>query len=73
MHLVQAHSLICQAVSVYALAGLVGGVILSLIWMFVLRYAAGVMAWTAVIAVNVLLAGCTLLAFAKVLEWCLPA
>lgn len=59
-----------------ACAGLVGGLILSLIWMILLRFSAGLMAWLLIIAVNLTFAACTLLAFTKVhslpLLACLP-
>ena len=48
------------------LAGLVGGLLLSLVWMLVLRYSAGLLAWLVVLIVNVLFVACTLLAFTKV-------
>ena len=40
--------------------------VLSLIWMLVLRYAAGLMTWVAVWAANLLFVLCTLLCFMKV-------
>ena len=43
-----------------------GGLILSLIWMIVLRYSAGLLAWLVVLFVNLLFVACTLLAFTKV-------
>lgn len=49
-----------------ACAGLVGGLLLSLIWMILLRFSAGLMAWLLIIAVNLTFAACTLLAFTKV-------
>ncbi len=47
-------------------AGLVGGLLLSLMWMLVLRYSAGLLAWLVVLVVTVLFVACTLLAFTKV-------
>ncbi len=47
-------------------AGLVGGLILSLIWMILLRFSAGLMAWFVILAVNAAFAACTILAFTKV-------
>ena len=46
--------------------GLAAGMFLSLIWMVLLRFCAGIMAWAAIIVVNVLCAACTILAFLKV-------
>ena len=61
------HSLtLCDAQTVLA-AGLAAGMFLSLIWMVLLRFCAGIMAWAVVLSVNILCAGCTLLAFLKVL------
>ena len=39
---------------------------LSLIWMVLLRFCAGIMAWAVVLSVNILCAVCTILAFLKV-------
>lgn len=50
----------------HGLAGLVGGLLLSLVWMLLLRYSAGLLAWLVVLIVNVLFVACTLLAFTKV-------
>ena len=47
-------------------AGLVGGLVLSLVWMLVLRYSAGLLAWLVVLIVNILFVAVTLLAFTKV-------
>lgn len=47
-------------------AGLVGSLLMSLTWMFILRYSAGLLAWTVVVAANLLFIACTLLAFTKV-------
>ena len=47
-------------------AGLVGGLLLSLMWRLVLRYSAGLLAWLVVVVVTVLFVACTLLAFTKV-------
>lgn len=47
-------------------AGLVGGLLLSLVWMLVLRYSAGLLAWLVVLVVTFLFVACTLLAFTKV-------
>ncbi len=44
---------------------------LSLIWMVLLRFAAGLMAWAAVLSVNIFCAACTLLAFLKVCLLCI--
>ena len=44
---------------------------LSLIWMVLLRFAAGLMAWAAVLSVNILCAACTMLAFLKVCLLCI--
>ena len=38
---------------------------LSLVWMLVLRYSAGLLAWLVVLAVNILFVAGTLLAFTK--------
>mmetsp|Transcript_11641 Transcript_11641/g.31727 ORF Transcript_11641/g.31727 Transcript_11641/m.31727 type:complete len:793 (-) Transcript_11641:1356-3734(-) len=43
--------------------GLVGGLVLSLFWMVVLRYLAGVMVWLTIFAVNLFLVGVTLYSF----------
>jgi hypothetical protein len=39
---------------------------MSLTWMFILRYSAGLLAWTVVLAANLLFITCTLLCFTKV-------
>ncbi len=52
-------------------AGLVGGLLLSLMWMLVLRYSAGLLAWLVVFVVTVLFVACTLLAFTKVRKYIL--
>ena len=49
----------------WLVAGLVGGLVLSLVWMLVLRYSAGLLAWLVVLAVNILFVAGTLLAFTK--------
>jgi len=54
-----------------AIAGLAAGMFLSLIWMVLLRFAAGLMAWAAVLSVNILCAACTMLAFLKVCRMCI--
>ena len=46
-----------------------GGLLLSLVWMLVLRYSAGLLAWLVVLIVNILFVACTLLAFTKVRSW----
>lgn len=38
---------------------------LSLVWMLVLRYSAGLLAWLVVLVVNILFVAVTLLAFTK--------
>ncbi len=43
--------------------GCVGGVVLSLLWMLVLRYGAGAMAWLTVAAANAGMIACTMLAY----------
>lgn len=48
-----------------------GGFILSLLWMLVLRYSAGLLAWLVILIVNILFIACTLLAFTKVC-WLAP-
>lgn len=70
----QTHHLIppCDAHSALA-AGLAAGMFLSLIWMVLLRFCAGIMAWASVLTVNIFCAACTLLAFLKVLAWPLLA
>ena len=47
-------------------AGLAAGMFLSLIWMVLLRFAAGLMAWAAIGSVNIFCAAFTMLAFLKV-------
>lgn len=54
-----------------ATAGLAAGMFLSLIWMVLLRFAAGLMAWAAVLSVNIFCAACTMLAFLKVCLLCI--
>ena len=54
-------------------AGLAAGMVLSLIWMVLLRFCAGIMAWAVVLTVNILCAACTILAFLKVYNKRLPA
>ncbi len=54
-----------------AIAGLAAGMFLSLIWMVLLRFAAGLMAWAAVLSVNIFCAACTMLAFLKVCLLCI--
>ena len=46
-------------------AGLAAGMVLSLIWMLLLRFCAGVMAWAVVFVANLLCAACAMLAFMK--------
>ncbi len=43
--------------------GCVGGVVLSPLWMLVLRYGAGTMAWLTVAAANLGMIACTMLAY----------
>uniref|UniRef100_A0A7S0RW54 Choline transporter-like protein n=1 Tax=Chlamydomonas leiostraca TaxID=1034604 RepID=A0A7S0RW54_9CHLO len=54
---------ISKGILIIIVAGLVAGVVLSLIWMLILRYFAGVMAWLTIILVNVALIGFTLYCF----------
>lgn len=46
-------------------AGCVGGIVLSLVWMVVLRYGTGVMAWLTIVAVNAAMISCTMLSYEK--------
>ena len=46
-------------------AGCVGGIVLSLVWMVVLRFGAGVMAWLTIVAVNAAMISCTMLSYEK--------
>jgi hypothetical protein len=48
-------------------AGLAGGLIISLIWMLILRYSAGLLAWLVIICANLSFVAVTLLAFTKAL------
>ena len=43
-----------------------GGIVLSLVWMVVLRYGAGVMAWLTILMANLGMIACTMLAYEKV-------
>ncbi len=45
--------------------GCVGGIVLSLVWMVVLRYGAGVMAWLTILMANFGMTACTMLAYEK--------
>ena len=47
-------------------AGLVVGGAMSLLWMLLLRVAAGFIAWILILAANLLCITCTILAFTKV-------
>ena len=42
-----------------------GGIVLSLVWMVVLRYGAGVMAWLTILMANLGMIACTMLAYEK--------
>ncbi|KAJ9522324.1 hypothetical protein QJQ45_008201 [Haematococcus lacustris] len=55
---------ISKGILIIVVAGLVGGVVLSLLWLLILRFLAGLMAWLTILAVNVALAGLTLYSFA---------
>ena len=57
----------------HAIAGLAAGMFLSLIWMVLLRFAAGLMAWAAILSVNIFCAACTMLAFLKVCLLCIQS
>lgn len=50
---------------VVLVCGVGGGVLLSVVWIAVLRFCAGVMAWTSILLVNCALLGCTLFCYAK--------
>ncbi|DBA72774.1 hypothetical protein WJX79_010106 [Trebouxia sp. C0005] len=54
-----------KGILIILVAGLAAGMFLSLIWMVLLRFAAGLMAWAAVLSVNIFCAACTMLAFLK--------
>uniref|UniRef100_A0A7S1SUR8 Choline transporter-like protein n=1 Tax=Tetraselmis chuii TaxID=63592 RepID=A0A7S1SUR8_9CHLO len=45
--------------------GMIGGCLLAVIWMVILRYFAGCMAWTAIVLVNLIMITGTLLCFQK--------
>ena len=45
--------------------GVLGAIVVSIIWMVVLRYFAGCMAWTAIVLVNLIFIAGTLLCFQK--------
>ncbi len=42
-----------------------GGIVLSLVWMVVLRFGAGIMAWLTIVAVNAAMISCTMLSYEK--------
>ncbi len=48
-----------------ASAGLVGGLVLTCLWMVILRLFAGLMVWLSVIASNLLFIACTIFCFSK--------
>jgi choline transporter-like protein 2/4/5 len=55
---------ISKGILIIIVAGLVGGVVISLVWLVILRYLAGFMAWLTILLVNVALCGVTLYCFA---------
>lgn len=52
-------------VSICKHAGLGGGLVLSLIWMFVLRLFCGVMVWLTILLANLCFIACTVFSYAK--------
>ncbi|KAL3136905.1 hypothetical protein ABBQ32_006513 [Trebouxia sp. C0010 RCD-2024] len=54
-----------KGILIILVSGLAAGMFLSLIWMVLLRFCAGIMAWASVLTVNIFCAACTLLAFLK--------
>ncbi|GBF99304.1 choline transporter-like [Raphidocelis subcapitata] len=54
---------ISKGILIVVIGGLAAGVVLSLVWMLVLRYFAGVMAWATIAIVNAGLVACTLYAY----------
>ncbi|KAI8472764.1 MAG: plasma-membrane choline transporter-domain-containing protein [Monoraphidium minutum] len=54
---------ISKGMLIVAGAGLGAGIVLSLVWMLVLRFFAGIMAWATIAVVNAALAGCALYAW----------
>jgi len=50
---------------VYGSAGLGGGLVLSLIWMLVLRLFCGVMVWLTILLANLFFIACTIFSYAK--------
>ena len=53
------------AASVCASAGLGGGLVLSLIWMVILRLFCGVMVWLTILLANLCFIACTIFSYAK--------
>eukprot|EP00879_Flechtneria_rotunda_P020927 GHRR01022035.1.p1 GENE.GHRR01022035.1~~GHRR01022035.1.p1 ORF type:complete len:473 (+),score=147.31 GHRR01022035.1:32-1420(+) len=54
---------ISKGVLIIVVGGLACGVVVSLVWMVILRYLAGAMAWLTIAFVNAALLGCTLYAY----------
>lgn len=54
---------ISKGILIIVVAGLIGGLVLSVLWLVILRYMAGFMAWFTIIMINLLLIGFTLYCF----------
>mmetsp|Transcript_16614 Transcript_16614/g.35931 ORF Transcript_16614/g.35931 Transcript_16614/m.35931 type:complete len:775 (-) Transcript_16614:968-3292(-) len=54
---------ISKGFAIILVGGLAGGVVFSLVWMIILRYLAGFMAWITILLVNVACLGITLFSF----------
>lgn len=54
---------ISKGILIIVVAGLLGGFVMSVIWLVILRYFAGFMAWATIILVNVILVGITIYCF----------
>ena len=54
---------ISRGLIIIIVGGVVGGIVMSFLWMVVLRYLAGFMVWTTIFLVNALLVGITLYCF----------
>lgn len=56
---------ISKGILIIVVGGLVGGIVISMLWMIVLRYFAGAMVWFTIFAVNALFLGITLWCWAQ--------
>lgn len=61
---------VVKGIMLILVSGLAGGIVLSMLWILILRFFAGLMAWGVIIFVNLMSAACTIKASQKAgLQW----